>query len=236
MVDCSRSDAYPGYDRRMATLVLTVIGDDRAGLVNAVAQVVARHGGNWERSQMAELAGKFAGIVLVTVPDSGRRRARRRPRTVARDARHHRPGRRDRARPVAPACSAFVLDLIGTDRPGIVREITDVLAAHAVNIDTLRTETRDAPMSGGRLFEATPGSKCRPSSDMGALRVAFERLANELMVDIELETPADDRSPIWDAVPERGTGRRDWQHAHCRHRRLRQHRHRPDVQAAALRR
>ncbi len=59
------------YDRRMATLVLTVIGDDRAGLVNAVAQVVAGHGGNWERSQMAELAGKFAGIVLVTVPDNG---------------------------------------------------------------------------------------------------------------------------------------------------------------------
>src|SRR5690606_26345178 len=53
----------------MSTLVLTVIGDDRAGLVNAVAEVVARHGGNWERSQMAELAGKFAGIVLVTVPD-----------------------------------------------------------------------------------------------------------------------------------------------------------------------
>ena len=53
----------------MATLVLTLIGDDRAGLVNAVAEVVARHGGNWERSQMAELAGKFAGIVLVTVPD-----------------------------------------------------------------------------------------------------------------------------------------------------------------------
>ena len=56
----------------MATLVLTVIGDDKAGLVNAVAQVVARHGGNWERSQMAELAGKFVGIVLVTVPDARR--------------------------------------------------------------------------------------------------------------------------------------------------------------------
>ena len=47
-----------------------------------------------------------------------------------------------------------MLDLVGTRPAGIVREITDVLAAHAVNIDTLRTETRDAPMSGGRLFEA----------------------------------------------------------------------------------
>ena len=58
-----------GYDPAMATLVLTVIGDDRAGLVNALADVVTAHGGNWERSQLAELAGKFAGIVQVSVAD-----------------------------------------------------------------------------------------------------------------------------------------------------------------------
>src|SRR3954454_3121772 len=54
---------------RVPTLVLTLIGDDRAGLVNAVAEVVARHRGNWDRGQMAELAGKLAGIVLHTIPD-----------------------------------------------------------------------------------------------------------------------------------------------------------------------
>ena len=53
----------------MATLVLTAIGDDRAGLVDALAGAVASHGGNWHKSHMARLAGKFAGIVLVTVPD-----------------------------------------------------------------------------------------------------------------------------------------------------------------------
>ena len=53
----------------MAHLVLTVVGDDRAGLVNALAEQVAAHGGNWERSELAELAGAFAGIVLVSVSD-----------------------------------------------------------------------------------------------------------------------------------------------------------------------
>jgi glycine cleavage system regulatory protein len=55
----------------MATLVLTVIGDDRSGLVSALSGVIADHGGSWERSQMARLAGKFAGIVVVSVPDAG---------------------------------------------------------------------------------------------------------------------------------------------------------------------
>jgi glycine cleavage system regulatory protein len=171
----------------MATLVLTVIGDDRAGLVNAVAEVVARHGGNWERSSMAELAGKFAGIVLVTVPD-----ARVDELVASLDPLH---GMLDITVQTgaevldvaAPGVGRFTLDLLGTDRAGIVREITDVLAVHDVNIDSLRTETRDAPMSGGRLFEAHAVLEVPSSTDLGVLRVALERLANELMVEIELD-------------------------------------------------
>jgi len=169
----------------MTTLVLTVIGDDRAGLVNAVAEVVARHGGNWEQSQMAELADKFAGIVLVTVPEASSDAL-----IAALEPLH---GMLDitvqvGAIPVAePGTRRFALDLVGTDRPGIVREITEVLAAHGVNIDSLRTEARDAPMSGGRLFEARAVLDVAATTDVGALRVALERLANELMVDIELD-------------------------------------------------
>ena len=51
----------------MTTLVLTVVGDDRAGLVAAVADVVGNHGGNWENSQLAELSGAFAGIIEISV-------------------------------------------------------------------------------------------------------------------------------------------------------------------------
>lgn len=172
----------------MATLVLTVIGDDRAGLVNAVAEVVARHGGNWEQSQMAELAGKFAGIVLVTVadPDADALVAALEPLQGMLDITAQVGGA-----PIEVGESQrFVLDLVGADRPGIVREITEVLAAHGVNIDSLRTEARDAPMSGGRLFEAHAVLEMSGATDLGALRVALERLADELMVDIDLDQHA----------------------------------------------
>ena len=169
----------------MATLVLTVIGDDRAGLVNAVAEVVARHGGNWEQSQMAELAGKFAGIVLVTVPQESAADlvAALEPLQGMLDI----TAQEGAAPQPDPGVRRFALDLVGADRPGIVREITEVLAAHHVNIDRLRTEPRDAPMSGGRLFEAHAVLEVAPTTDLGALRVALERLADELMVDIELD-------------------------------------------------
>ena len=172
----------------MATFILTVIGDDRPGLVSALSAPINAHGASWERSQMSRLAGKFAGIVLVTIPDDSVDGL-----VAALEPLH---GMLDitaqagavELEVIAPGARRFALDLVGTDRPGIVREITDVLAAHSVNIDTLRTETRDAPMSGGRLFEAVATLEVPASTDIGALRVALEKLANELMVDISLET------------------------------------------------
>jgi glycine cleavage system regulatory protein len=168
----------------MATLVLTVIGDDRAGLVNAVADVIASHGGNWERSQMSELAGKFAGIVLVTVPDD------RRDELVAALEPLH--GMLDvtaqlaRGDLVDEATTFISLELVGTDRPGIVSDITRVLSEHGVNIESLETKTSHAPMAGGMLFEASAELEISPTVDLVALQHALELLANELMVDLTL--------------------------------------------------
>ena len=53
----------------MATLVLTVIGKDKSGLVDALAEPIATHGGSWDRSHMARVAGQFAGLIVVSVPD-----------------------------------------------------------------------------------------------------------------------------------------------------------------------
>lgn len=167
----------------MATFVLTAIGDDRAGLVNALADVVAEHGGNWEQSQMAELAGKFAGIVMVTVPDG-----RADELLTALDAldgvldvQAHRGGDDQ------PVARRAALELMGTDRPGIVREISAVLARHGVSIDQLVTATREAPMAGGMLFEADAVLELPPGVTAASLRAALESVADELMVEIDLD-------------------------------------------------
>ena len=169
----------------MTPLVLTLIGDDRAGLVNAVAEAVTSHGGNWERSQMAELAGKFAGIVLVGIPGDrvdafvgaleplhGLLDV-----TVQRAGTEAHHGGSQRLR----------LDLLGQDRAGIVNEISAVLAEHDVNIESLTTDTREAPMAGGLLFEAHAELDLPRSTDAESLRAALEELAHELMVDIDLD-------------------------------------------------
>lgn len=169
----------------MATLVLTVVGDDRAGLVAAVADVVGEHGGNWERSELAELAGAFAGIIEVSVPGArvdDLRAALSRLAGLLTVAAHAGAG----AGEDAAAPRSFAFTVLGNDRPGIVREITSTLSAHGLSIDRMSTETRDAAMAGGRLFEATIAAKAPASVDIDAAQAALEHLATEIQVDVSL--------------------------------------------------
>ena len=172
----------------MPRLVLTVIGDDRSGLVRALADVVTEHDGNWEESQLAELAGKFAGIVVVSVPEARAEEFTTSLSTLdglLEVAAH--PGAESAAVGAgagADGTDQLTIDLLGNDHPGIVREVSTVLSKHDLSIETMTTGTREAPMAGGLLFEAHVVVDVPAGSDTAALRADLERLASELLVDI----------------------------------------------------
>lgn len=167
----------------MSTLVLTVIGDDRAGLVEALSEVVAQHSGNWERSQMTELAGKFAGIVVVCVPPERAESFAEALRSLdgLLEVFAH-PG----SEVVAPSGEPLSIDLLGNDRPGIVREVSAVLHRHDLSIESIETATRETPWAGGMLFEAHIAVRLPAGAEVEALRADLERLAAELLVDIDV--------------------------------------------------
>lgn len=172
----------------MTTLVLTAIGADRSGIVNALAEVVARHDGNWERSQMAELAGAFAGIIVVTVPDD---RAADFTAAVAALPDLTTAVRDVDAREAIEPDELVTVELLGNDRPGLVRELTSIFAGHDLSIEQFESASYDAPMAGGRLFEAQLVVPILPTTDTDALRDDLEKLALELMVDITVEAHDD---------------------------------------------
>lgn len=183
--------AATAYAGAMAKVVVTVSGPDRPGLVSELAEAVAEAGGNWLTSQMARLAGTFAGVVLVNVPQEAGERLRAAVEGLD-EALHVRvdPAADDASVPGDPAWTAagtcFEIHLLGQDRPGIVREVTGALAAHGVTIDELSSWTAEAPMAGGILFEADLVVRIPQGGDSAAVRDALEALAAELMVDLEM--------------------------------------------------
>lgn len=168
----------------MATFVLTVIGDDRPGLVSALSAPINAHGASWDRSQMARLGGKFAGILLVTVPEEKAAALTSDLEALGDRGLQVTVERTDE--PAAQEATRLRLELLGADHPGIVAEISATLAAHGIGIEELSTDVREAPMAGGMLFEAVAVLAAPAATSTDALRAELEQLADELMVEIGL--------------------------------------------------
>ena len=174
----------------MATVVLTLLGTDRAGLVSAVSQLITEQGGSWERSQMAHLAGTFAGIVEIDVPSAQVDALVSGVEALGAQGLRVTVERSGDAPAAAAEGHRMSLHLVGADRPGIVAEVSALLARHGVNLEELSTQVVEAPMAGGMLFEADAVAGVPDSADTAALRSALEALANELMVDLNFGRPS----------------------------------------------
>lgn len=170
------------------SLVLTVVGDDRTGLISALSDTIAGFGGNWTETRMASLGGKFAGILLVTVPQAQANDLiaavkRLDARTLHVDV--------ERSEADTPSGTRLLtLELIGQDRPGIVRDISHLLAEHGINIEELETACVSGSFSGEALFKAQARLRLPRELSTADLRASLEALANELMVDLSLDEAA----------------------------------------------
>lgn len=168
-------------------LVLTVISDDKPGVVELLAQTISQHRGNWLESRMAHLAGKFAGILQVAVAAEHQEALRGALQGLS-----------DKGLKIIvessvatekPACREFNFSVVGNDRPGIVYEIAQAFAERNINMDELETAYSSTPWSGEPLFEATGVIEVPESVDMESLYDQLDVIADELAVDIRLESP-----------------------------------------------
>ena len=167
-------------------LVLTAIGDDRPGLVEELATAISAQGGNWLEASMAQLAGKFAGIVNVAVPAEkveALKAALAQLKGLKVSAEIAGTGGAEKSALVG---RHLTLNLVGHDRIGIIREVSQVLARHAVNVEELATYTSSAPMSAEVLFHAEAELFAAPDFNARALKLELEKLSDDLMVDISL--------------------------------------------------
>src|SRR4029450_10654836 len=170
------------------SLVVTVIGNDRPGIVERLSEVVLAAGANWEESRMARLARKVAGILRLNgpaadggAPASGVGALTSDGLTVVVESSGETPAERFRT---------VRLELVGNDHPGIIRDISKVLAQNQVNIEELETGVSGAPMTGEQLFRARAQLRLPAAVTTDWLRERLEALAGELMVDIALDEQA----------------------------------------------
>ncbi|MBV0933981.1 glycine cleavage system protein R [Marinobacterium weihaiense] len=169
----------------LTSLVLTVIGPDKPGLVGLLSHTIANHHGNWLESGMSRLGGKFAGILITQVPETEVEALTQALQGLAQQGLKVTVEHSEEPPPAA-AMQPMVLELVGHDKPGIVREISHALAARHINVERLSTELTSGSMSAEELFKAEAELLAPADLDPDELQQALEAIAGDLMVDITL--------------------------------------------------
>jgi glycine cleavage system regulatory protein len=173
----------------MKSLVVTLVGPDRPGMVNAVSERALAHGANWAESLMANMAGQFAGIAHLQVPAENAAALAAALRALAA------PGIEvvvaEAGAPSAFTARRMSLCLVGHDRPGIIQTVSAALTRQGVSIASLSTAIVSGAMSGEQLFEMNAQIDVPDSVDRADIKRSLEAIANDLMVDLEFDRKAE---------------------------------------------
>lgn len=165
-------------------LVLTMIADDKPGLVESLSQTIASNSGNWLESSMSQLAGKFAGILRVSVNEDCVEKLIEELNGLSSEIKLVIERAADE--PKDQQSRMVELNLVGNDRPGIIKEISAAVSALGVNVERLNTECSPAPMSSDALFRAKATLEVPDGVALEQLQDRLEQLADDLIVEVEV--------------------------------------------------
>jgi glycine cleavage system regulatory protein len=167
-------------------LVITFIADDKPGVIEQLSHTVAEHGGNWLESRLSHLAGKFAGIVRVSVAREHAAELQKQLLEFAEqgftimlessDQPHNKT-----------SSDIKTLSVFGLDRPGIVKEISKALASKGINVIEMVSDLSSAPMTGEPLFQAEVKFQAPSAESFDEVLDQLDLIAGQLALDISVD-------------------------------------------------
>jgi len=168
-------------------LVISVLGEDRPGIVNELARVVSDTGCNIEDSRMTVLGGDFAVILLVNgrwnelakleaaLPGLERR--------LALSITAKRTATRRRQSNLLP----YTVEVVSIDHPGIVHQLANFFSSREVNIRDMATTTYAAAHTGTPMFSVQMTVDVPAAMHIARLREDFMDFCDQLNLDAIIE-------------------------------------------------
>lgn len=167
--------------------IVTAFGQDRPGIVAAMADALYRLGCNIEDSCMTRLRGEFTMMLMVRLPEGigaetlGRQLT---PSTAPLDLAVLCRAMPDQAaaRQATPEIPTFMLSVYGADHPGIVAQVARTVAQHNGNITDMNTRVigpGDVP-----VYVMVLEIQLAEAQQADQLRLALEQLKPVLGVDL----------------------------------------------------
>jgi len=169
--------------------IVTFVGDDRPGLVEQLSSVIESNQGSWLESRLSQLGGKFAGLILVTLPTASGATLESELKALSASGLSVRVTPSSKLEHTAHGTSSrgITLTIIGPDRLGIVREISRALAARQINVIEMDSDVSSAPMSAEMIFRSRIDAEIPEHFDLDELQDSLDDIANNMTLEIDLE-------------------------------------------------
>jgi glycine cleavage system regulatory protein len=170
-------------------VILSVVGSDRPGLTQALAEAVHEAGGNWLESHLSRLGGTYVGSVLVEIDDQAVAGLSDAVGEVDSSGLHVSIAAAGESSDVSGY--PLSIEVVGQDRPGIVRQVTAVLAKLGVNIEDFSSSARQGAYFGEPIFTALIKARAPRDVAFDDVQSALEAISGEIMVDLTISQQDD---------------------------------------------
>lgn len=166
----------------MKSIVITMVGNDKPGLIDSIAQMINSSQGSWQASSFAHMAGHFAGFAEILIAED-------KEAALLQNLSDH-PDLKITSSAglenVKPELKRATVEVEGNDRSGIVSELSGVLHQFDLNILQFNSFCESAANWGNQIFKARADVELPEKLDIDELQEALEALSDDLMVDIKL--------------------------------------------------
>jgi len=165
----------------MKSILVSVLGEDRPGLIDGLSEIILSYEGDWVESRMSSFEGRFAGILKVNVPAKNADK-------LVKKLEASNLGLKivcEKTKPYThQPFKSYNIELIGQNHIGIINKLSQALVALGGNVEEINTEIIEASMSGEKLFKAEINLHIPTTVEEYVIRERLENIANEMMVEI----------------------------------------------------
>ena len=164
----------------MNSLIISVVGSDRSGIVSEISGIITSHGGNVEESRMTRLGSDFTIVMLVMV-DSKWEESLVVTLQAIKELSIITKATESNTVITGENCQIF---LNGADNEGIVNVISKYLSKKSMNILDMETHISNAPVTGTPLFNLMAITTIPSNIDLSEIQSDLSLIAQKLGVEI----------------------------------------------------
>jgi len=168
-------------------LVISAVGEDQPGIVNALSEKILESGCNIIDTRMTVLGGEFAILMMVSGSWNTVAKLESSMSSLEKQLNLTIIAKQTEPRDQSSKKIPYMIEVVAMDHPGIVNNVAEFFSSRNINIEDLSTGSYSAAHTGTTMFTMHMVISIPAESHLGDLREHFTEFCDNLNLDAIME-------------------------------------------------